>query len=273
MRVSFTDDRDNPETLTSAATSVVTAKPNTPATGAPTIDGTAQVDETLTADTSDIADDDGLTDPTLTYQWVAGGADISGATGSTYTLTASEQGQTIQVRVTFTDDRDNAETLTSVATEAVAAAPNREATGAPTISGTAQVDQTLTANTAAISDEDGLYDVSYSYQWMAGGSDIDGATGSTYTLTASEQGQTIQVRVTFTDDRDNAETLTSVATEVVSRSEKPVADEATPVWSADMLVVEYTSVFHRRSQCRPLLQRRGQRESSHKVALVLHLEP
>ena len=40
-----------------------------------------------------------------------------------YILTASEQGQTIQVRVSFTDNRDNEESLTSIATAAVAAAP------------------------------------------------------------------------------------------------------------------------------------------------------
>ena len=92
------------------------------------------------------------------------------------------------MRVTFTDDADNEETLTSEATEAVAAAPNRDATGAPTISGTPQVGETLTASTSAINDQDGLNNVSYDYQWIAGGSDIAGATGSTYTLTSSEQG-------------------------------------------------------------------------------------
>ena len=193
-----------------------TPSENTPATGAPTISGTPQVDQTLTADTSGIADEDGLDNVSYTYQWIAGGSDIDGATGSTYTLTYGEQGEAIQVRVSFTDDRNNSETRTSEATEAVAAAPNREATGAPTISGTPQVDQTLTADTSGIADEDGLDNVSYSYQWIAGGSDIDGATGSTYTLTASEQGQTIQVKVSFTDDRDNPETLTSAATGVVA---------------------------------------------------------
>ena len=200
MKVSFTDDADNDESLTSAATETVLARPNRPAAGLPTISGTPQVDETLTASMSNIDDSDGLTNATFEYQWIAGSSDIDGATGSTYTLNASEQGQTIQVRVTFTDDADNAETLTSVATVAVAAAPNREATGSPTISGTPQVDQTLTADTSAISDEDGLSNVSYSYQWTAGGTDIDGATEATYTLTATEQGKTIQVRVTFTDD-------------------------------------------------------------------------
>ena len=216
VTVSFADDAENEETLTSAATAAVTAKANSPATGLLTITGTPQVGQTLTADTSAIEDADGLEDVSYEYQWIAGGTDIDGATSSSYELTSSEQGQTIQVRVTFTDDAENEETLTSAATEAVATAPNHPATGAPTITGTPQVDHTLTAGISPIADEDGLDNVSYSYQWISGGSDIDGATGSTYTLTASEQGQTIQVRVTFTDDADNEETLTSMATTAVA---------------------------------------------------------
>ena len=80
----------------------------------------------------------------------------------------------------------------------------------------------MTASTSNIDDEDGLTNVSYRYQWSAGGSDIEGATGSTYTLTNSEQGKTIQVRVTFTDDRDNAETLTSIATAEVVVAPEPL---------------------------------------------------
>ncbi len=218
---------DSPRQLTNSPTATVTgpaeAPPtNTSAAGAPTISGTPQVEQTLTADTSSITDEDGLTNVSYSYQWLAGGSDIAGATGSTYTLTASEQGQTIQVRVTFTDDADNEETLTSAATVAVTAAPNREATGKPTIGGTPQVEETLTVDTSNIADQDGLTSVSYSYQWIAGGSDIGGATGSTYTLTASEQGKTIQVRVTFTDDADNEETLTSAATAEVTAAPVPL---------------------------------------------------
>ena len=200
---------------------------NSPPNGLPTITGTPQVDQTLTADTSPIDDEDGLTNVSYRYQWIAGGSDIDGATGSTYTLTSSEEGQTVQVRVTFTDDADNEETLTSVATVAVTAAPNREATGQPTIGGTPQVEETLTADTANIADQDGLTSVSYSYQWIAGGSDIDGATGSTYTLTASEQGKTVQVRVAFTDDRNNEETLTSIATAEVAAVPEPLTVSVT----------------------------------------------
>ena len=218
---------DSPRQLTNSPTATVTgpaeAPPtNTSAAGAPTISGTPQVEQTLTADTSSITDEDGLTNVSYSYQWIAGGSDIDGATGSTYTLTSSEQGQTVQVRVTFTDDADNEETLTSEATVAVAAAPNREATGQPTIGGTPQVEETLTADTSNIADQDGLTSVSYSYQWLAGGSDIAGATGSTYTLTASEQGKTLQVRVTFTDDADNEETLTSEATAEVTAAPVPL---------------------------------------------------
>ena len=88
----------------------VAAKPNTPATGAPTITGTAQVGQTLTAATSGISDADGL--GTFSYQWIrvdsGADADISGATSSTYTLVAADQGKTIKVKVSFTDDASNA---------------------------------------------------------------------------------------------------------------------------------------------------------------------
>ena len=224
---------DSPRQLTNGPTATVTGPAEAPpannaAAGAPTISGTPQVEQTLTADTSSITDEDGLTNVSYSYQWIAGGSDIAGAAGSTYTLTASEQGQTVRVRVTFTDDADNEETLTSAATVAVAAAPNRDATGQPTIGGTPQVEETLTADTANIADQDGLTNVSYRYQWIAGGSDIDGATGSTYTLTASEQGQTIQVRVTFTDDADNEETLTSEATVAVAAPKPPPLTASRP---------------------------------------------
>ena len=226
VTVSFTDDASNPETLTSAATAAVSAAPNTPATGAPTITGTAQVGQTLTAGTTAIMDADGLTSVSYTYQWIRVATDntetnISGATASTYTLVAADLGTTIKVKVSFTDDASNPETLTSAATAVVSAAPNTPATGAPTITGTAQVGQTLTAGTTAIVDADGLTSVSYTYQWIRVATDntetnISGATASTYTLVTADRGTTIKVRVSFTDDASNAETLTSATTAVVT---------------------------------------------------------
>ena len=103
---------------------------------------------------------------------------------------------THDVRVTVTDVEENA-------------------TGAPTISGTAQVGQTLTAITTGISDSDGLTNVTYSYQWLADDAEISGATSSTYTVQSSDNGKVIKVRVTFTDDANNEESLTSAGTSAV----------------------------------------------------------
>ena len=92
---------------------------------------------------------------------------------------------------------------------------NSPATGAPTVSGTAQVGETLTVDTSGISDEDGLDNVSYSYQWLAAPDDdteIDGATSSTYALQSSDSGKAIKVQVSFTDDAGNDESLTSTGT-------------------------------------------------------------
>ena len=90
---------------------------NNPAAGAPTIVGAVRVDETLAAGTHAIADADGLDDAVFRYQWVSndGSADtdIAGATGSTKILASSDRGRTVKVRVSFTDDRGNEESLTS----------------------------------------------------------------------------------------------------------------------------------------------------------------
>ena len=110
---------------------------------------------------------------------------------------------------------------------------NSPATGAPTISGTARVGETLTANTSGIADEDGLDDVSFTYQWLAGDFDISGATNATYTLADTDEGKAIKVEVSFTDDADNEESLTSAATAAVAAAEpteppaKPTGLEAT----------------------------------------------
>ena len=224
VRVAFTDRGGYAESLTSGETATVAARPNSPATGAPAVTGTAQVGETLTSDTSGIADVDGLTKVSYRYQWVASDGtsdtDIPDATDSTYTLAAADEGRTVKVKVSFTDDAGNGETLTSSATAAVDAALNTPATGAPAISGTTQVGEMLSADTSGIGDADGLTNGSYSYQWIrndgSSDTDITDAADSSYTLVAADEGKTIKVRVSFTDDAANEETLTSTATETVS---------------------------------------------------------
>ena len=117
-----------------------------------------------------------------------------------------------------------------VSVSLVESSQNTPAFGGPAIAGNARVGETLTADTSNIEDADGLESVEYQYQWTADGTDIADATGSSYTLTSNEEGQTIQVRVSFTDDGDNEEVLTSPLTETVQKSSCPTGDyDATPI--------------------------------------------
>ena len=187
--------------------------------------------ETLTMETSAIDDADGLDNVGYSYQWLANGADITGATSSSYTLVDADKGKTIQVKVSFRDDRNNPETLTSEATAAVEPRPNSPATGAPTISGTVRVGETLTAETSAIADADGMSGAVFSYQWLADDADIAGATSDAYALVETDVGKAIKVKVSFRDDRNHQESLTSPATAAVTAA----ADESA-VWSATLTV-------------------------------------
>ena len=130
---------------------------NDPPTGQPTISGEAQVGQTLTADTSDIEDVDGLVGVSYRYQWIrvdgAGtGTDISGATSRLYQTTVDDLGKTLRVKATFTDDGGNAGMLTSVATGTVGLPVVRiVASGAAVTEGT-EATFTLTAAPAPTSD-------------------------------------------------------------------------------------------------------------------------
>ncbi len=119
--------------LSSALRIPIPGPPNNPATGAPTVSGSVRVGELLTASTADIADGDGLNGVSYSFQWLADGTAISGATSSTYTPPAAQQGKAIRVRVSFRDNVGHRESLTSAATEPVAAPTPLTATfsGAP----------------------------------------------------------------------------------------------------------------------------------------------
>ena len=223
VRVSFLDNLGYSENLASTETSVVAEGSNIPAAGLPTIGGTVEVLQVLTADTSGIADEDGMDSVSFEYQWVAieGGAetDIPGATNATYTLAATDRYKTIKVRISFDDDRGYRETLTSAATKEVSPEPNTPVTGSPTISGTAAVLQVLTASSAGIADEDGVNSGSFTYQWRSVESGVDtdivGATSSTYSPVSADLGKVIKVRVSFKDNAGYEEMLTSRGTATI----------------------------------------------------------
>ena len=256
VQVSFQDDDGNAETVTSDATGPVSAEANVAATGQPTISGTAQVGEDLTASTSGISDANGLTSPTYDYQWLRAdtatetGSEIAGARSATYTVVEADQGKYLRVQVSFQDDDGNDETATSDASGPVSAEPNVAATGQPTISGTAQVGEDLTASTSGISDANGLTNPTYDYQWLRAdtatgtGSEISGARSATYTVVEADQGKYLRVRVSFQDDDGNDETATSDATGPVA-AEPNVAATGQPTISGTAQVGEDLSASER----------------------------
>ena len=93
---------------------------------------------------------------------------------------------------------------------------NTPAEGEPRIDGIPEVGQTLSADTTAIVDVDGLEEVVFRYQWLADDADIASATGATYTVVSRDVGKAIRVRVAFADDGGSEETLTSAPTVVTA---------------------------------------------------------
>jgi Ca2+-binding RTX toxin-like protein len=210
--ISYTDQQGTAESATSAATGEITSTNDAP-TGGVSITGTATEDQVLTADTSALADSDGL--GTLHYQWQrdtgSGFANV-GADQATYSLGDADVGGAVRVVVSYTDGQGFSNSATSSATSAVGNV-NDVPTGTVTISGSLIQGRALTAaNTLA--DVDGLGAITY--QWRADGTDIGGATGSTYALTASDVGKAITVVASYTDQQGTAEAVSSAATAAIA---------------------------------------------------------
>ena len=216
-------------------------QPNTP--GSVALTGSASEDETLTAT---VTDTDTLPDTAnIRYQWQRDtGADsafenIDNATSPTYTLGDTDVGQTLRVQVSYRDQRGADERLISDVTLAVTNV-NDASSGSVTIDGTVREDQTLTAETTALQDADGLPAdaAGYRYQWQrntdSSFENIAGETGNTYTLDDADVGREVRVQVSYTDDGGMDDSLSSAPTAVVEN----VNDEPTGSVSIDGTVEE-----------------------------------
>ena len=71
------------------------------------------------------------------------------------------------------------------------------------VAGTASEDQTLTADASSVADADGMGAMSYQWARSSDGgatwTDINGATGASYTLGDSDVGSQVHVNVSYTD--------------------------------------------------------------------------
>ena len=208
----------NNATSTSAQTAVVAAGDLTN-TSPVAITGTVKVGEVLTRSVG------GWTPApdSRAYQWrrcdSGGGscADISGETGTSYTLVAADLGQTIRVVETATKTAYNNATSTSTADGGRRARrPHQHGPG---------LDHRHRQGRRGADPCRGDLDTRGrlpAYQWRrcdsGGGScaDIGGDTGTTYTLVAADLGQTIRVVETASKTAYNNATSTSAQTAVVA---------------------------------------------------------
>ena len=153
----------------------------------------------------------------------------------TFTSTTSRE-STIKVKILPDNHHSNYNYNVSSSSTATVTftAPNVSPTGKPVITGTAQVGQTLTADTSSIMDENGI-SRSFSYTWwrvieyrIGGDSDIlqqiSGATRSTYTVRDADVRAKIKVKVSYRDNNSFNHELESDLTAEV----KPMTDVTPP---------------------------------------------
>ncbi|MFT3942420.1 MAG: leucine-rich repeat domain-containing protein [Ancrocorticia sp.] len=193
------------------------------ASATPTISGKAKVGETLTAKPGKWTEG-----AAFTYQWLADGMAIKGATKATLVVKADQVGERISVKVTGSKAGYKPVSKTSAKTGAVAKGTLAAAT--PTISGKAKVGEKLTATPGKWTSG-----TKFAYQWFASGKKIKGATASTFVVTTDQLGERITVKVTGSKAGYVTESTTSAKTAVVA---KGTLTAATPTISGKARVGE-----------------------------------
>ncbi|MET0930277.1 MAG: M1 family aminopeptidase [Aeromicrobium sp.] len=166
-----------------------TDKPAWPAVpgSTPGVTGTRRVGATLTAVTGAWAPA-----AVLTYQWLADGTAIPGATGPTYVPTPGDVGRRIAVTVTGTQLGYAPTTRTSPAIGAILRG-TQVRHPRPRISGPARVGRVLRVRP-------GAWDAgtTLTYRWYVDGHRVRGGTDGTFRVPRSARGDRIRVRVTST---------------------------------------------------------------------------
>jgi hypothetical protein len=200
-------------------------------TAPPTISGNAREGQTLTASNGTWTNKP----TTFAYQWqrcgVSGtGCDnVTGATKKTYTVAAADADHTLRVVVTASN-ADGQASATSSATDVVSSAAAPKNTAPPTISGTAQAGEELSATNGTWTGGA----KTFTYQWQrcdangANCTDVDGATGRTYGVRAADVDHTLRVAVTAANASDKATAQSAPTAVVKSAAGNPPPPQPSP---------------------------------------------
>jgi hypothetical protein len=206
-----TDSDGGPSTISTSAPTAAVTDITLAFTAPAAISGTAKEGSLLTAVNGTLNDSDAAV---TGYQWTRDGVNISGATGSTYTVTEADESHLLRVVETATDSDGGPSTTSTSAPTAAASDIILAFTTAASISGTAKEGQVLTAVAGTLNDTDAAVT---GYQWTRDGVNISGATGSTYTVTEADESHLLRVVETATDsDGGPSTTSTSAPTAAVA---------------------------------------------------------
>jgi hypothetical protein len=175
--------------------------------GTPTISGTAQVGQLLTANTGTWTP----TPTTFIFQWYRNGTAIDrNGTESQYRLTSDDRGAAITVVVTGYKSNWGGASATSAPTATVL--PGTITGPRPAVYGTAEVGRTLGIS---LQDSWTPYGVRYLYRWLENGVIIPGETRANFVPTAAQVGSTISVKVIGMKDGYTTTSRTSLPTSPV----------------------------------------------------------
>ncbi len=218
--VSYVDGQGNFETIVTGASNPVFNVNNPPA-GNATIDGFAEEDQLLVVDTDDIRDEDGLGrfdirwEKTLDrHSW----RKIDRAVGDRLVLDQSDVGYYIRAVVSYTDAQGTREQLYTLPTEAVRNVDD-PTQGEIRIVGQPMENRTLGVDVASLADEDGMGDVSVSWQISHDGKlwrDLAGETGPQVVLAQDYVGQRLRAVGHYRDNFGTDYYLASESTSPVA---------------------------------------------------------
>lgn len=167
--------------------------------GRPYVNGTPKVGWTLTAHpqnwtlTNDFASGLPVAPEDFTYQWVADGVDVPGATAKTFTPTARELGKTLAVRIGIDIPRTTLRSEDTSKSGRPVVAGRNTACSRVTLAGTAKVGRTLTARRSRCWTAPGTR---VTHTWYVDGRKVGTTTRPTIRLRKAYRGDRVSVKVT-----------------------------------------------------------------------------